>query len=243
MKKQILILCALLISVVSFAQKNYELTVFNKKNQEFTLFINGIKQNDDPSTEVTVHDLNLRKYNLMVIFKNSKFKSFQEEVKMPDESGEIVYKIKRKKRGDFFLKLYAQIPDEMKDFDHNSENQVDEVEAPEKIEVVEVIEVVEEDVCTSMDADEFDTAIASIKSKSFADTKKKVAKQIIDHNCFDTNQVLQMLELFTFESGKLEMAKYMYSKTSDQKNYYKINDVFSFSSSIESLQNYIKKQQ
>ena len=44
------------------------------------------------------------------------------------------------------------------------------------------------------------------------------------------------------ESTKLEFAKYAYKRTYDIENYYKVNDAFTFESSIEELDAYIQRQ-
>ncbi|MCB0483929.1 MAG: DUF4476 domain-containing protein [Flavobacteriales bacterium] len=82
----------------------------------------------------------------------------------------------------------------------------------------------------------------SINSKSFEDTKLTVAKQIIGANCFTAAQVKDLLGLFTYETSKLEIAKLCYKKTVDQGNYYMVNDAFTYSSSIDELNEYISGQ-
>ncbi|WP_196893153.1 DUF4476 domain-containing protein [Aureivirga marina] len=241
MKNYLIFTLLCLFSFTTFAQNDYELTIFNKREKKFTLFINGIKQNDHPTDEVTIPGLTDRKYNLMIIFKNKNLKSFQEEITMPDESGEIAYKIKRKKKGDFYLKLYAQIPREYKDFIHVEDNEeVVDSEGPDnEVEVV----VVKEDECKPMTSSDFDSAKKSIKSKAFSETKIRVAKQIIDYNCFTVSQVGELMKIFSFDDSKLDIAKYAFDKTTDKGNYYKLNDLFSFDSSIEKLQKFIKNQE
>ena len=49
-----------------------------------------------------------------------------------------------------------------------------------------------------------------------------------------------MVTLFSFENNKLEIAKYMYGKTLDRKNYFVIYNVFTFSRSKEELAEYIR---
>jgi hypothetical protein len=46
--------------------------------------------------------------------------------------------------------------------------------------------------------------------------------------------------LFSFEDSKLEWAEYAYGKTTDPNNYYQLNDGFTFSSSVDSLNEYIE---
>ncbi len=94
--------------------------------------------------------------------------------------------------------------------------------------------------CFPMSSDDFNSAKSSIESKTFADSKMTVAKQIVDNNCFSADQVKQLMALFTYEEQKLDIAKYCYDKTTDKKNYYKVNDGFTFEGSIDDLTTYIK---
>ena len=79
----------------------------------------------------------------------------------------------------------------------------------------------------------------SLRRENFENTRMTLAKQMLGGNNFETSQVREMLQMFSFESNRLELAKYAYRNTSDKKNYYSVYDVFSFSSSKEELSRYI----
>jgi hypothetical protein len=89
------------------------------------------------------------------------------------------------------------------------------------------------------DAD-LDRVLANISKERFESNMMKSATQIISTNYFTSEQVKDLLKLFSFESNKLELAKLAYNKTVDQRNYYLINDVFSFSSSKDELARFIR---
>ena len=89
---------------------------------------------------------------------------------------------------------------------------------------------------------DFERAKESINNKSFADEKLTVFKQIIRGNCISVDQVVGFMDLFTFEEGKLEVAKLAYAKTVDQGNYYRVNDALTFSDSVEELEAFLAKQ-
>ncbi|MCC7500992.1 MAG: DUF4476 domain-containing protein [Flavobacteriales bacterium] len=93
-----------------------------------------------------------------------------------------------------------------------------------------------------MSSSEFDEAKASISSKGFEDTKMTLVKQIGRDRCFTVDQVKGLMGLFSFEDNKLDLAKFAYDHTYDIGNYYKVNDVFSFESSVEDLNEYIKSR-
>ena len=86
---------------------------------------------------------------------------------------------------------------------------------------------------------DFNNAKKSISTKTFEDSKLTLAKQIFDHNCLLSAQVRDIMSQFTFEATKLEFAQYAYGRTFDIGNYYKVNDVFEFESTIDELNNYI----
>jgi hypothetical protein len=93
---------------------------------------------------------------------------------------------------------------------------------------------------SSMSATDFEDARKSIASKGFEETKLTLAKQVGGSNCFTTDQVKVIMGLFGFEASKLDFAKFAYAHTVDTNNYYKVNDVFGFSSSVDELNTYIQ---
>ena len=72
--------------------------------------------------------------------------------------------------------------------------------------------------CQPMNPGNFSSALNSVEAKDFEDTKKVMAKQIIDANCFYASQIKQMLGVFDFEDSKLFIAKYAYDKAVDKNN-------------------------
>lgn len=93
-----------------------------------------------------------------------------------------------------------------------------------------------------MSPGDFASAKRSISSKTFEDSQMKMAKQIFNSNCLTSEQVKEIMMIFTFEDGKLEFAKYAYGYTYDPNNYWKVNDAFEFESSIEELDQYIQRR-
>jgi hypothetical protein len=94
-----------------------------------------------------------------------------------------------------------------------------------------------------MSEQDFIGAKNSISSRSFEDTKLTVAKRIASSRCMFCSQVKEIMDLFSFEASKLEFAKYAYDFVFDIDNFYVVNDAFTFSSSIDELDNYISKKQ
>lgn len=90
-----------------------------------------------------------------------------------------------------------------------------------------------------MDPNEFHDIRSSISSKTFEDTRMTIAKQVLNDRCILSSQVKDIMLLFTFEENRLDFAKYAYPRTYDVGNYFKVNDAFTFESSIDDLNQFI----
>jgi hypothetical protein len=93
-----------------------------------------------------------------------------------------------------------------------------------------------------MKDEDFQSAKQSIVSKSFEDSKLTLAKQITSSNCLLSSQVRDIMKTFSFESSRLEYAKFAYKYTYDKENYFKVNDAFQFESSIDELNEFINNK-
>lgn len=87
---------------------------------------------------------------------------------------------------------------------------------------------------------EFDQLVQKIRSQWFGSGKMNTTKEALNRNYFTTQQVRQLLNLFSSENDKLELAKLAYRNTVDQKNYSQLYDVFSSRNSREELDQYVR---
>lgn len=93
-----------------------------------------------------------------------------------------------------------------------------------------------------MSQQEFDGLKNQLRNEWFENNRLGSVKFIIDKNNFTTQQVKELMLLFSFESNKLEIAKYAFNKTVDTRNYYQLNEALAFSSSKEELSRFIRQQ-
>ena len=87
---------------------------------------------------------------------------------------------------------------------------------------------------------EFSQVLQAISKEWLESNKLKSATQIVKTNSMTSAQVKQLVLMFTFENNKLDLAKQAYANTVDKKNYFMINDVFSFNNSKEDLARFIR---
>jgi hypothetical protein len=89
---------------------------------------------------------------------------------------------------------------------------------------------------------EFSEIKQSVEKISFSSTKLETAKNALKGKYVKSSQVAELVKLFAFESDKIELAKFCYDITLDKDRYYLVNDSFSFSSSIDELNTFIKNR-
>ncbi len=94
----------------------------------------------------------------------------------------------------------------------------------------------------AMNQRDFQMAKDQIKKASFASDKKNIAQQILASGCITVEQLKEMLNLLSYESDKLEIAKVGYYSLADPEKFYLVNDCFSYSSSKEELNNFVRSQ-
>ncbi len=79
---------------------------------------------------------------------------------------------------------------------------------------------------------------SSVQQQNFETTKVSVAKQAIGSTTILAEDVARVMRLFTYENSRLDFAKFAYARCCDQRNYFKVNDAFEFSSSVTDLQRF-----
>lgn len=88
---------------------------------------------------------------------------------------------------------------------------------------------------------ELEQALGVVRSSSFEDTKLEQAKLITKNNCLTVAQVRTLVRLMTFEKSKLDLAKYAYSISHDKRNFYLVNQEFTFDISKSELTEYMRR--
>lgn len=85
----------------------------------------------------------------------------------------------------------------------------------------------------------FSALMNSVAAQGFDSNRLAIAMQGVRHNGATTAQVAELMGLLSFESRRLELAKFAYAFVADPQNYFMVNDRFSFSSSVRELNRHI----
>lgn len=116
------------------------------------------------------------------------------------------------------------------------------ISTPQPATVVVTPTVAPTSTITNMDAEDFKSRLAAVNKEHFDKEKLERCKEVFDDQYFSTSQVAEVMKSFPFDDGKVSFAKWAYKNTLDKKNYYKLSDLLTFSSSKKELADYVKKQ-
>lgn len=298
--KNFTLLALLFFSLFSYSQES-RLTIFSEDGEAFYVFLNGIRQNEQPVVNIAVDYLTNEYYDAKIVFENESIPLLEKRhlmtVDVDGRRGEVVYKIKTTKRGKrlryfSFTPFQAILPPPSNvqvihyntaplgpiqtttqtttttttggpgdnvnigvgvNIDGNvgvginvntgsstTTQTTTTTTTSTGVHVPGEVIVVEDTGCYAMTSSDFSQALASIKAKSFSDSRLTLAKQVTQGNCLTSNQIKQIMTQFDFEDTKLEYAKFAYGYCFNPENYWKVNDAFQFESTIEELNEYIQ---
>lgn len=95
-------------------------------------------------------------------------------------------------------------------------------------------------VVVGMNPPSFQGLILQIQSSSFDNNKVVLAKTAIRSNGISVSQLQQLLREFSFDSNRLDVAKYAYSFCADKNNYFMLSNSFDFESNARDLMKFIQ---
>ena len=91
---------------------------------------------------------------------------------------------------------------------------------------------------------EFKDMLRTLKNEDFDDKRLTLARQIVTsaRGRLQSNQVREMLKLFSFDDRRLELAKAAYGSVTDPWAYHVVNEAFDFATNREALARYIQER-
>jgi len=94
----------------------------------------------------------------------------------------------------------------------------------------------------SMSNARFNGMMQQVNDAGFESSRMTIIEQAIAKNHLNTDQLVKIMQALSFESSRLTIAKMAYPKLVDQENIYKVNQGFSFSSSKDEYNRFVRAQ-
>lgn len=82
----------------------------------------------------------------------------------------------------------------------------------------------------------------NVSEKATDSEKQSIMVAYLDKRTYNTEQLMTMLDWFTFEGSKLEFAKWSYGRVSDRMNFGQIKSKFSFNSSKKAVDDLLQRR-
>lgn len=86
---------------------------------------------------------------------------------------------------------------------------------------------------------DFAPLLQQIKDKTFPSDKLALVKLLAKDRCFNTGQLQQIADEFSFDDERMEIFKLCYPKCPDRQNYYLLVDKLTFSTNKDELKRFI----
>lgn len=95
-------------------------------------------------------------------------------------------------------------------------------------------------VCLTLSPSEMESLLSTIRKAAFDNNKLEIAEFAMSRNCFTTDQIIAIIQTFSYDESKLKVAKMGYAQCPDQHNYFKVADKMTFAASKTELSQFMK---
>lgn len=236
------------------------LSIFSENGDLFFLVLNGVNQNNVPTSKIRVEGLPQFGNDVQIMFADNITAGIRRKINVADPidgaAVNMTLKIERGRDGAARLKfskcrevenayrpeqgeyvMYYGNPNQLRyDANNYPDNDMRNQPIDNKTPPPPPAPV-------AMDDRSFSQALSTIKAASFDDTRLSTSKTIFAGNYVTTDQVRAICNVLSFEDNRLNVIKAAYRKIVDQNNIYTLADVFSFNSNKEALNKLIMENQ
>ena len=206
------------------AQVINNLVVFCNDGEPFTLILNGMKENQNPLTNVRIEGLDLKVYEVKVIFQNPKMKDMDTKLTFFRTGKECVFALNKQggrkhtldyiseKEIDGFLNNNPPVTEQMpSNVNTNTQTQVNTVNDTSKN-------------TNTPQTSQFQNTVNNIVSQPTEEGKLKTALNSLDNTTFSVGQARNIISMLSSQQSRLAFAKQVCSKAKDPNIYITILD-------------------
>ncbi|MBP7808426.1 MAG: DUF4476 domain-containing protein [Bacteroidia bacterium] len=229
--KKLFTILALVSSIVLNAQSYGKITIYSKDNQSFLISFNGARWINEYRSKVVLEYAEDNDYMVKLWFpRNNNPINFQ----ITSTPGyETIYILEKDQYDAYALTLESKFKFNA---NPNPANPTPTVAPTPTAPATPTVVVI-----TEMKDADFKAKLNSVKSESFDDKKMTKLKFLFNDEHLSSAQSAELVKQFGFDTKKVDAGKFLYKRTLDKKNYYKVVDVMTFDSYKKDLQDWIMK--
>lgn len=239
---------------------NNNLVVISEKGKQFTLYLNDQKINSTPETIAKAFDLTEGWQKIKIEFADEKNTSLTDSIRIrafeKNSEKELTYVIREEEKSNGTKYKLVFITEG----DRSGPKTPRVPEAPKYVIVVDnnlygnLYKAKEnkpnffqnyseekKECVVSLNDTEIQYAINLFNKTNDKADRITYLETIIQYNCYTTEQLIQILNLFDIEMDKLKQARIAYWHLSDKNNVSKINEIFKFPTFKEEFNVFLKE--
>jgi len=221
----VFVFCAIQLTIKAQIVNN--LVIFSNEGQPFTLIVDGLKENQTPQTNVRVVGLDLKAYQVKVIFENKKLKDANTTITFFRTGKECVFGLTKKGKKKHTIDYVSEkeidgfLDAQNRQSPPNINTPVSDqtlTSAPTTVPTPEPV--------TTPTVSAFQTALTNIASQPTDEGKLNAALALLQNGTLNVNQIKQILGLFKNEQTRLAFAKQACAQLKDPNVYTEIISLF-----------------
>jgi len=108
--KTLFTLSFILVCISNIFSQNSNLILFSEQGEQFFLYINGVKQNLNPETNVKVTDLNADSYKLRIVFHGQDIPQLNKNIYFATKGNENTFSIKLNRKDKYVMRFVSETP-------------------------------------------------------------------------------------------------------------------------------------
>lgn len=98
------------LSIQVFGQGPHNVIFFTEGGETFTAFVNGVQQNNEPTTNLKLTDLQGTGYQLRILFEDAVPGEFSKHMPLPEGSTEMSFALRKNKKGKWVARFISEAP-------------------------------------------------------------------------------------------------------------------------------------
>lgn len=259
LKSSIVLIGLMLASIFAKSQCNVEIS--SESKNRFYLFIDGLKENEEPKSKLKIKNLSEGAHHFKIIFENKEFNNPQQKFTLVHGKSYILtiklftnvnrswYSIIESSSTELTTKEIRKVKQDSLTQEElvKAETKTDSIIAAQKTPVIidkplDTNLVVNDSLVQKLPKSElnctkpmhptgFNLVVQQLQEQPDDNQKLEEAKRLIRENCLTAIQIMELLQEFKFEIAKLDLATYSYKYCFDPINYSFVEDVFEYESS------------
>ncbi|MFB6257058.1 MAG: DUF4476 domain-containing protein [Flavobacteriales bacterium] len=234
---------------LSFGQGSSELTIYDEGGVPFDLWMDGErKSKGGESTRVKVDSIKAGAHKLLIRYPDTSIPGLEKKIELKSFMSRT-YALQVDQNGEgrewnLISEIQSQgKEDRPKKRTDSSVRAINSASSPlPRVDSAFIASYKGSSGCSDpMRSKRFKKILLKVKKAIFEKERISIAKKRIEDRCVLSSQVAALMRTFDYEENRLDLAKYAYGRTFDQKNYKKVRKALNFQRSRDELERYLQK--